>query len=76
MNKIALRKGLSKINYAILCAFIGPVIVMQAFQNEGHPFYYPVLIVGLVFLFGAIFLGFQGIKQLVDGLLGKKENHN
>lgn len=72
MDKIALQQGLQRVMYAIVCSFIGPVIVMQAFKNEGHPFYWPVLIVGLLFFIAAIGLGFWGIGRLVTALLGKK----
>ena len=72
MNKIDLQKGLQRVFYGILAAFIGPVVIMQAFQNEGHPWYWPVLLIGLLFFFGAIGFGFWGILTLVNALLGKK----
>lgn len=72
MDKIALQQGLKRIFYGILSAFIGPVVIMQAFQNEGHPLYWPVLIVGLLFFCTAIGMGFWGIRTLVAALLGKK----
>ena len=42
MDKIALQKGLKRVFYGILAAFIGPVIIMQAFHQlncspDGHP---------------------------------------
>ena len=69
MDKIALQQGFQRVMYAIVCSFIGPVIVMQAFKNEGHPMYWPVLIVGLILLTLAIVFGFKGLASLVDGLL-------
>ena len=72
MDKIALKKGLQRVFYGILAAFIGPVVIMQAFQNEGHPWYWPVLLIGLLFFCGAIGFGFWGILTLVNALLGKK----
>ena len=72
MNKALLQQGLKQMAYAILCAFTGPVVIMQAFQNEGHPLYWPVLLVGLLLSGGAIAWGFTGIRNLVDALLGKK----
>lgn len=73
MDIIALQQGLKRIFYSILSAFIGPVIIMQAFQNEEHPFYWPVLIVGLLFFCIAIGMGFWGIRTIVTALLGKKQ---
>lgn len=73
MEKIALQKGLKRVGYAILLAFTGPVVIMQAFQNERHPWYWPVLIVGLLLTVFAMINGFRGISSLVEGLLGKKK---
>ena len=72
MKPIKIQRGLKKIFWGILLCFISPVIVMQAFKNEGHPFYWPVLIIGLLFFIAAIGLGFWGIGRLVTALLGKK----
>ena len=72
MDQLALRQELQRTFYGILCAFIGPVILMQAFKNEGHPFYWPVLLVGLVFFCAAIIFGFWGIRTLAAAFLGKK----
>lgn len=73
MNKIALQKGLKRIGYAVVLAFTGPVIIMQAFQNQDHPWYWPVLVVGLLLTLFALMNGFRGISSLVEGLLGKKK---
>lgn len=73
MEKTALQQGLKRIGYAIALAFTGPVIIMQAFKNEGHPWYWPVLGVGLLLILLALINGFRGISSLVEGLLGKKK---
>ena len=73
MEKTALQQGLKRIGYAIVLAFTGPVIIMQAFKNEGHPWYWPVLGVGLLLILLALINGVQGISSLVEGLLGKKK---
>jgi hypothetical protein len=72
MDKIALQQGLKRVMYAIVLAFIGPFVIMQAFKNEGHPWYWPVLIVGLLLSSGSIGLGFLGIGKLTSAFLGKK----
>lgn len=72
MDKIALQQGLKRIMYAIVLAFIGPFVIMQAFKNEGHPLYLPVLIIGLLLSAGSIGLGFLGINRLTSAFLGKK----
>jgi hypothetical protein len=73
MNKLLLQKGLKKMGIVLLCCFTGPVIVHQAFKNQGHPFYIPVLIVGLLVLVVDIYYGFLGVKNLVNALLGERK---
>jgi len=48
MNKENVQKGFKKIFWGIGLCFIAPVVIMQAFKNEGHPMYWPVLAVGIV----------------------------
>ncbi len=59
--------------YFLLCSFTGPFIVHQAFKNEGHPLYLPVLIFGILLLVVAFYFGFLGIKTLVNALLGQRK---
>lgn len=73
MNKPLLIKGLKKMSLFLLCCFIGPVVVHQAFKNRGHPLYVPALILGILFLMTAIYYGFTGIKTLVNALLGERK---
>jgi hypothetical protein len=73
MNKPLLIKGLKKMSLFLLFCFIGPVVVHQAFKNQGHPLYVPVLILGVLFLMTAIYYGFTGIKTLVNALLGERK---
>ena len=73
MHKPLLQKGLKKMSLFLLSCFIGPLIVNQAFKNQAHPFYVPVLILGILFLISAIYYGFSGIKTLVNALLGERK---
>tara|TARA_B100000941_G_C28389868_1_gene492042 strand:- start:526 stop:759 length:234 start_codon:yes stop_codon:yes gene_type:complete len=73
MNKSLLLKGIKKMSLFLLCCFIGPVIVHQAFKNHTHPFYVPVLILGVLFLVTAMYYGFSGIKIIVNALLGNRK---
>ncbi|MFZ9074727.1 MAG: DUF6095 family protein [Flavobacteriaceae bacterium] len=76
MNKALLQKGLKKMAFCLLCCFTGPVVVHQAFKNQDHPFYFPVLFLGLVMLVMAFYYGFSGIKMLVKALLGERKKRN
>lgn len=72
-NKTLLIKGIKLIAYTILLMFTAPAVIYQAFKNEGHPMYWPVLIVGLLLAVGAISLGFYAIKTIMDALFHKEE---
>lgn len=65
-------KGIKKLALTILLMFLAPVVIWQAFKNEGHPLYWPVLILGLLLAFYAIYSGFKGIQTVVDSLFGGK----
>jgi preprotein translocase subunit SecG len=73
MNKPLLQNGLKKMSFFLICCFIGPVIVHQAFKNQNHPLYFPVLILGFLFLIIALYYGFSGIKSLVNAILGEQK---
>ena len=71
MNKELIFKGLSRLFFAILFAFTGPVIYTSAVRNEDHPFFIPVLGLGLIACILAILYGFRGIKLLVKGFFNE-----
>ena len=71
MNKELIFKGLSRLFIAILFAFTGPVIYTSAIRNEDHPFFIPVLGIGLISCILAILYGFRGIKLLVKGFFNE-----
>ena len=71
MNKELIFKGLSRLFIAILFAFTGPVIYTSAVRNEDHPFFIPVIGLGLIACILAILYGFRGIKLLVKGFFNE-----
>nr|AOE08519.1 hypothetical protein [uncultured bacterium] len=71
MNKELIFKGLSRLFIAILFSFTGPVIYTSAVRNEDHPFFIPVLGLGLIACILAILHGFRGIKLLVKGFFNE-----
>jgi hypothetical protein len=74
MNTEDLHKGLKRMSIFIVLCFIGPVVLHQAFKNEGHPYFWPVCIIGGIICIASIFYGFWGIKTLLNGLLGNRKN--
>ena len=73
MNKVLFKKSLIRLSYFIFFAFVGPVIIYQAFKDKDHHLFIPVLIIGLIFFFLAIFNGFKGIQILMNSFLGQKK---
>ncbi len=71
-DKDLLVKGLKQLAYTIILMFLAPVIIWQAFKNEGHPLYWPVLIVGLILAIAAVGMGFKGIQTIIHSMFGKK----
>lgn len=71
-NKKLLVKGIKCIAYTTALMFLAPVVVYQAFKNQGHPLYWPVLVFGLLLGIAAIAMGFFSIKVILDALFGKK----
>jgi len=71
-DKALLIKGLKYLGVTIALMFTAPVILSQAFKNQEHPFYWPVLIIGGILAIGAIAGGFYGIKVIMDALFGRK----
>ena len=71
-DKELLIKGLKFIGYTVALMFGAPVVLYQAFKNEGHPFFWPVLIVGFILAILAIGMGFYSIKVIMDALFNKE----
>ncbi|MFS4492104.1 DUF6095 family protein [Maribacter sp. 2308TA10-17] len=72
-DKELLIKGLKYIAYTVALMFGAPVVLYQAFKNEGHPFFLPVLVVGFVLAILAIGMGFYSIKIIMDSLFQKEK---
>ncbi|WP_425237431.1 DUF6095 family protein [Ulvibacterium sp.] len=75
-NKNLLIKGVKFLFYTIILMFTAPVALFQAFKNQEHPWFWPVLILGLILAAVAISLGFYSIKLFMDALFGKKIRDN
>lgn len=67
-NKEILFKGIKYLAGALPLALIGPSILYNAFNNQGHPWYIPVLIVGILASIASIFLMFKGIMTIINSL--------
>ncbi len=72
-NKTLLFKGFRYFLLTLGLMFLAPFVIYQAFKNEEHPWYIPVLIIGLILAVAAIVMGFRSVKTVVDGLFAKEE---
>ena len=68
MNKY-LRKGFIQVFIGISLCFIAPVTVSQAFNNQDHPLFIFVLIIGSILLVLAVYYGYKGIMNILNCLL-------
>jgi len=71
-DKDLMIKGIKYMGGTIILMFAAPITLYEAFKNEGHPLYLPVLITGFVFAIAAIAMGFYSIKIIIDSLFGPK----
>ncbi|MDR5589746.1 DUF6095 family protein [Christiangramia sp. SM2212] len=67
-NKQVLSTGIKYLAGALPLVMIGPSVLYSAFNNQDHPLYIAVLILGILATFAAIFLMFKGIMTIVKAL--------
>lgn len=67
-DKKILNQGLKKIVWALPLFFIGPSVIYSSFKNQGHPFFIPVLGLGIIACILAVVLVFLGLKTIVNSM--------
>lgn len=67
-NKQRLLKGIKNLIYTVGLMFLAPVVLYQAFKNQEHPMFIPVLILGFILAIAAIGMGFYSIKIMMEAL--------
>lgn len=67
-NKELLKKGIQFLAAALPLILLGPSILYSAFNNQDHTYFLPVVIVGFLFFFGAMFCIFKGIMTIVKAV--------
>jgi len=72
-DKDVLVKGIKYLGYTVVLMFSSPILIYQAFKNQQHDLYIPVLLAGFIVGLGALFMAFLGIKTIMDSLFGKKK---
>jgi hypothetical protein len=72
-NKDLLIKGIKHFAYTIVLMFTAPVVLWQAFKNQEHTFYIPVLIVGIILAIAAIGMGFYSVQLIMNALFNSSK---
>lgn len=70
-NKKVLAKGIKYMAWALPLFFIGPSVIYMSFKNQEHPFFIPVLGLGIIICGLAMFLTFKGLKTIMNSLFHK-----
>ena len=67
-NKKVLMKGIKYLGWALPLFFMGPVIIHSSFKNQSHPFYIPILGVGITLCLLAIVFVFMGLRTIMRSM--------
>ena len=67
-DREVLGRGLKQMVITLVLMFLGPFLMYVAFSNQEKPLYIPILIVSFILCAGAIFMGFKGIKTIMDSM--------
>ncbi len=67
-NKELLKKGIKYLAAALPLSFLGPAILYSSFNNQDKALFIPILILGFIFFFGAMFCIFKGIMTVVKAI--------
>ena len=71
-----LKKGFIQVLIGISLCFTGPAVIMFSFMNQDQPLFIIVLIVGSILSFLAVYYGYRGISNILNGTLGPKNKLN
>ena len=72
-NKDLLIKGVKRFAYTFVLMFTAPIVLWQAFRNQEHSFYIPVLIIGIFLAIAAIAMGFYSVHLIMKALFNSQE---
>lgn len=72
-NKDLLIKGVKHFAYTFVLMFTAPLVLWQAFKNQEHAFYIPVLIVGVILAIAAIAMGFYSVQLIMNALFNSSK---
>ncbi|MDO6490786.1 MAG: DUF6095 family protein [Cellulophaga sp.] len=68
-------KSIKFFGLTILLMFSGPGAIYEAFKNENHPLYLPVLILGFILSLAAMGLFLYSLRLMMHAIFGNKKNN-
>ncbi len=70
-NKALLVQGIKTMGFTLALLILGPLLIHIAFSNQEKPLYIPILILGILLCFSAIYFFFKGINTIMDSIFKK-----
>jgi hypothetical protein len=67
-NRALLVKGLKTMGLTLLLLFLGPFLLHAGLSNPDKPLHIPLVVVGIGVCGTAIYMGFRGIKIIMDSI--------
>ena len=67
-NRALLVKGLKTMGLTLLLLFLGPFLLYAGLSNPNKPLYIPLVVAGIALCGTAIYMGFRGIKIIMDSV--------
>lgn len=67
-NRPLLVRGLKIMGGTVLLLFLGPLLLHAGLSNPEKPLYIPLVIAGISVCASAIYLGFKGIRTIMDSI--------
>lgn len=72
-DKEELVRGVKSFLGTAALMFIAPILLYQAFKNQDNLLFWPVLIIGLILVITAIYMGFRSVNIVMNAVFGKKK---
>lgn len=71
-DKVILMRGIKYLGWALPFMGIGPLVLYNAFQNQKHTLFIPVLGLGILICASSILLAFKGINTIMKSMFNEK----
>lgn len=70
-DKELLTKGLKTMILTAFLMFVGPSLIYIALSNKDKSTYIILLVIAIIICLSAIYLGFKGLKTIMDSMFKK-----